>query len=110
MSLYEHFAPRRIARWAFAIVAARLLWLAAVIRSDWSTIDLVAGVITAGLVQGALVTLLFNVLVSASPKELAGELGALRGAANARRGGRNGSRRRSGDRTVECERNAQPQR
>jgi hypothetical protein len=32
-----------------------------------------------GLGQGALVTLLFNVLVTASPKELAGDVGSLRG-------------------------------
>jgi hypothetical protein len=32
-----------------------------------------------GLGQGALVTLLFNVLVTSSPKELAGDVGSLRG-------------------------------
>jgi len=35
-----------------------------------------------GIGEGALLTLLFNVLVSASPKELAGDVGALRGTAN----------------------------
>ncbi|MFN8643029.1 MAG: hypothetical protein U0802_15760 [Candidatus Binatia bacterium] len=35
-----------------------------------------------GVGQGALVTLLFNVLVTSSPKELAGDVGALRGTVN----------------------------
>lgn len=35
-----------------------------------------------GVGEGALLTLVFNVLVSASPKELAGDVGALRGTAN----------------------------
>jgi hypothetical protein len=39
----------------------------------------VLGLIIVGLGQGALVTLLFNVLVTASPKELAGDVGSLRG-------------------------------
>jgi MFS family permease len=35
-----------------------------------------------GIGQGALVTLLFNVLVTSSPKERAGDVGALRGTVN----------------------------
>ena len=41
---------------------------------------MIVGLITVGLGQGALVTLLFNVLVTSSPKELAGDVGSLRGA------------------------------
>jgi hypothetical protein len=37
------------------------------------------GLITFGIGQGALVTLVFNVLVTAAPKELAGDVGSLRG-------------------------------
>jgi hypothetical protein len=37
------------------------------------------GLVLFGLGQGSLVTLLFNVLVTASPKELAGDVGSLRG-------------------------------
>ena len=37
------------------------------------------GLVAFGIGQGALVTLLFNVLVTASPKELAGDVGSLRG-------------------------------
>jgi hypothetical protein len=40
------------------------------------------GLILFGIGQGALVTLLFNVLVTASPKELAGDVGSLRGTTN----------------------------
>jgi hypothetical protein len=35
-----------------------------------------------GLGEGSLLTLLFNVMVTSSPKELAGDVGALRGVAN----------------------------
>jgi MFS family permease len=77
--LYKRFTPRQIASCAFLLVAAGTAWLAFVIRNDWSTFPVIAGLITVGLGQGALVTLLFNVLVTASPKELAGDVGSLRG-------------------------------
>ncbi len=77
--LYGKFAPRTIARWAFALVAVGALWLAFVVSNDWSVFPVIIGLITVGLGQGALVTLLFNVLVTSSPKELAGDVGALRG-------------------------------
>jgi MFS family permease len=77
--LYKRFTPRQIATGAFLLVAAGTAWLACVVRSEWSVPPVVVGLITVGLGQGALVTLLFNVLVSASPKELAGDVGALRG-------------------------------
>jgi hypothetical protein len=72
--LYDRFTPRRIARSAFALVTVGALWLAFVARNDWSVFP-----VTVGLGQGALVTLLFNVLVTSSPKELAGDVGSLRG-------------------------------
>ena len=56
-----------------------LLWLAWVVRNDWSAPVVMIGLIVFGLGQGALVTLLFNVLVTAAPKELAGDVGSLRG-------------------------------
>jgi len=82
VKLYDRVPPHRIARYAFAVVAAGLFWLALVIRNDWSTLQVMVGLIMVGLGQGALVTLLFNVLVSASPKELASDVGALRGTTN----------------------------
>jgi MFS family permease len=77
--LYNRFTPRQIATGAFLLVVAGTAWLAFVVRNDWSTAPVIAGLITVGLGQGALVTLLFNVLVTASPKELAGDVGSLRG-------------------------------
>lgn len=77
--LYDRFAPRTIARVAFLFVVAGTLWLAFVVRNDWSVPAVIAGLITVGLGQGALVTLLFNVLVTSAPKELAGDVGSLRG-------------------------------
>jgi hypothetical protein len=40
------------------------------------------GLLLVGVGEGTLLTLLFNVLVSASPKRVAGDVGALRGVAN----------------------------
>ena len=40
------------------------------------------GLVVFGIAQGSLVTLLFNVLVTASPKELAGDVGSMRGTTN----------------------------
>jgi len=77
--LYDKFTPRKLARYAFLLVIAGTLWLAFVVRNDWSVFPVIVGLITVGLGQGALVTLLFNVLVTASPKELAGDVGSLRG-------------------------------
>jgi MFS family permease len=42
----------------------------------------ILSLIVIGLGEGALLTLVFNVLVSASPKALAGDVGALRGTTN----------------------------
>jgi MFS family permease len=80
--LQGRVAPRQIARFSFLLMAAALVLLAAVIRNDWSTFAVVIGMIAAGIGEGALVTLLFNVLVSASRRELAGDVGSLRGTTN----------------------------
>jgi hypothetical protein len=55
------------------------VWLAVVVRNDWSEVPVLFGLVLFGIGQGSLVTLLFNVLVTASPKELAGDVGSLRG-------------------------------
>ena len=80
--LYKRFTPRQIASYSFALVAWGAFWLAFVVRNDWSTIPVLLGLVAFGIGQGALVTLLFNVLVTSSPKELSGDVGALRGVAN----------------------------
>jgi predicted MFS family arabinose efflux permease len=79
---YERFTPRQIGRFGFILCAAALLWLAFVVRNDWSAVPVLVGLVIFGIGQGSLVTLLFNVLVTASPKELAGDVGSLRGTTN----------------------------
>ncbi len=56
--------------------------LAFTIWNDWETPLVILSLVVIGLGEGALLTLVFNVLVSASPKELAGDVGALRGTTN----------------------------
>jgi len=79
---YDSFTPRQIGRYSFMLCTAALVWLAFVVRNDWSAVPVLLGLVMFGIGQGALVTLLFNVLVTASPKELAGDVGSLRGTAN----------------------------
>ena len=79
--LYRTFTPRVIGMAGFAICTVALLWLAFVVRNDWSAPVVMTGLILFGIGQGALVTLVFNVLVTAAPKELAGDVGSLRGTA-----------------------------
>lgn len=81
VKLYHRFTPRQIAGYSFALVAAGAFWLAFVVSNNWSTFPVLIGLVAFGIGQGALVTLLFNVLVTSSPKELAGDVGALRGTA-----------------------------
>lgn len=79
---YEKLTPRQIGRYGFMLCTVALLWLAFVVRNDWSEIPVLIGLVVFGIGQGSLVTLLFNVLVTASSKELAGDVGSLRGTAN----------------------------
>jgi len=76
---YERLTPRQIGRYGFALCTIALVWLAFVVRNDWSAVPVLFGLVLFGIGQGSLVTLLFNVLVTASPKELAGDVGSLRG-------------------------------
>jgi ABC-type transport system involved in multi-copper enzyme maturation permease subunit len=80
--VYDRLTPRRIGQFGFALCAVALIWLSFVVRNDWSSIPVMFGLIAFGIGQGSLVTLLFNVLVTASPKELAGDVGSLRGTTN----------------------------
>jgi predicted MFS family arabinose efflux permease len=76
---YARWTPRQIGIYGFILCTVGLLWLAFVVRNDWSAVPVLFGLVAFGIGQGALVTLLFNVLVTASPKELAGDVGSLRG-------------------------------
>jgi len=80
--LYDRLTPRRLALVSFALVGAGMLLLAFTVGADWSTLTVIIGLILVGLGEGTTLTLLFNVLVAASPKELAGDVGALRGVVN----------------------------
>jgi len=79
VNLYERLTPRQIGRCGFVLCTIGLVWLAVVVRNDWSEVPVLFGLVLFGIGQGALVTLLFNVLVTASPKTLAGDVGSLRG-------------------------------
>jgi MFS family permease len=80
--LYKRLSPRIIGSAGFIIVGIGLSILAFTISNDWGTPLVIVGLVTLGLGEGSLLTLLFNVMVSSSPKELAGDVGALRGTAN----------------------------
>ncbi|MEU4016412.1 MFS transporter [Microbacterium sp. NPDC028030] len=76
---YRRFPPRTIGVFGFILTTAALVWLSVVVNNNWETIPTIAGLIVFGIGQGALVTLVFNVLVTAAPAELAGDVGSLRG-------------------------------
>jgi MFS family permease len=76
---YDRYPSRTIARFGFGLSAVALLWLAFVVTNDWETLPTILGLVVFGIGQGALVTLLFNVLVTSSPPRLAGDVGSLRG-------------------------------
>ena len=80
--LYDRLSPRRLGVISFSLVTAGSILLAFTVGNEWTTPAVILGLIIVGLGEGTMLTLLFNVLVSASPKELAGDVGALRGVVN----------------------------
>ncbi|WP_280417054.1 MFS transporter [Nocardia carnea] len=78
---YKQYPPRVIALFSFGLTTVALIWLAFAVTNNWETVPTILGLIVFGIGQGALVTLVFNVLVTAAPKELAGDVGSLRGTA-----------------------------
>lgn len=80
--LYDRVTPRQIGCGGFVLVAAGLTLLGFAIHNDWGTPLVILSLLIIGLGEGALLTIVFNVLASAAPKELAGDVGALRGTAN----------------------------
>jgi MFS family permease len=79
VNLYDRLTPRQIGRYGFILCTIGLVWLAFVLRNDWSEVPVLFGLVLFGIGLGSLVTLLFNVLVTDSPKQLAGDVGSLRG-------------------------------
>ncbi|MGH1562164.1 MFS transporter [Mumia sp. DW29H23] len=80
--LYDRLPPRVLGTVSFGLIAVGLVVAAFTVGKDWSNAAIVLGLLLVGIGEGTLLTLLFNVLVSASPKRLAGDVGALRGVAN----------------------------
>ncbi|MEV4667165.1 MFS transporter [Microbacterium sp. LWO12-1.2] len=76
---YRRFSPRTIGVFSFSLTTVALVWLAVVVNNNWETFPTILGLFVFGVGQGALVTLVFNVLVTASPKTLAGDVGSVRG-------------------------------
>lgn len=76
---YKRFSPRQIALFSFTLTTVALIWLSFVVTNNWETFPTIIGLIVFGIGQGALVTLVFNVLVTAVPKRLAGDVGSIRG-------------------------------
>jgi predicted MFS family arabinose efflux permease len=76
---YRRFPPRTIGLTAFTLTTLALLWLSFVVTNNWETLPTIAGLVVFGIGQGALVTLVFNVLVTSAPAELAGDVGSIRG-------------------------------
>jgi MFS family permease len=79
---YDRLSPRRLGIASFILIAIGLVVVAFTVGNDWGTFAVIVGLLLVGIGEGTLLTLLFNVLVSASPKRLAGDVGALRGVAN----------------------------
>ncbi|MBW0253973.1 MFS transporter [Cellulomonas sp. PS-H5] len=77
--LYGRFPPRTIALAGFGLTTAALTWLSLVVTNNWETLPTVLGLVVFGVGQGALVTIVFNVLVTAAPRQQAGDVGAIRG-------------------------------
>lgn len=77
--VYDRFSPRVIGMFSFGLTTVALVWLSLVVTNNWETLPTILGLFVFGVGQGALVTLVFNVLVTASPKELAGDVGSVRG-------------------------------
>jgi predicted MFS family arabinose efflux permease len=82
VKFYNRLTPKQIGQYGFVLCTVALLWLAFVVRNDWSAGPVLIGLVLFGIGQGSLVTLLFNVLVTSSPKEVAGDVGSLRGTTN----------------------------
>jgi MFS family permease len=80
--IQDRLSSRRIARFAFLLATIGVAMLAAVIHNNWAKVAVIISMFLIGIGEGVLVSLLFNVLVSASPREQAGDVGSLRGTAN----------------------------
>jgi predicted MFS family arabinose efflux permease len=76
---YKRYPPRVIGVFGFLLTTGALVWLSFVVNNNWETLPTILGLVVFGIGQGALVTLVFNVLVTSAPSSLAGDVGSLRG-------------------------------
>lgn len=76
---YRRYPPRVIGVFGFILTTVALVWLSVVVNNNWETFPTILGLVVFGIGQGALVTLVFNVLVTSAPSALAGDVGSLRG-------------------------------
>nr|WP_296766598.1 MFS transporter [Rhodococcus sp. (in: high G+C Gram-positive bacteria)] len=76
---YRRYSARSIGVFSFVLTTVALVWLAFVVNNNWETAPTILGLIVFGIGQGALVTLVFNVLVTSAPRERAGDVGSIRG-------------------------------
>ena len=81
LRLYDSLTPRQITRYAFVLVFVALVLLGLVMKNEWHDLLVILGLVLFGLGQGALVTQLFNVLVTSAPLKFVGDVGSLRGTA-----------------------------
>ena len=79
LSLYDRLTPRQIARYAFVLVASAMVLLGVVMNNEWHNLLVVLALVMFGLGQGALVTQLFNVLMTSALIQFVGDVGSLRG-------------------------------
>lgn len=80
--LYDRLSPRILGVASFILNAVGFVLVALTVSNGWGTLPVILGLMIVGLGEGTMLTLLFNVLVSSSPKEYAGDVGALRGVVN----------------------------
>ncbi len=66
--------PRRIARYAFLVVAVGAALLGENMRGRWSDLLVIVGMVLAGLGKGALATLLFKSLIMRASTDAAGDV------------------------------------
>src|SRR5699024_1765722 len=76
---YKRVRPRPLRAAAFTLPTPALVSLSFVVTNNGETVPTIVGLIAFGIGQGALVTLVFNVLVTSAPAELAGDVGSIRG-------------------------------
>jgi len=80
--LYGRVTPRQFGIICFILIALGATFVGLAIANEWGTLAVILGLAVLGLGEGTMLTLLFNVLVSESPKKFAGDVGALRGVVN----------------------------